>query len=164
MTARSKSQPMSVGFVKRTGFVATVAASLAPLSACIGPPVCDPPSAFQKAASYDWMINGQRYAEPLNTWVRNEGLEAFLAKAVRSGGIDVLRSQYGFRCSLRLVAPPCGDCYTCSLSLPKLPNLREPMPIICSPVGEMLMQVDVGPGSTLTAMTYWKRDPVQPRP
>lgn len=132
--------------------------------ACIPLPACLSVSPLEAAASYDWMLNDRQYSEPLNTWVKNERLERFLLKAFRSGGTDALRSQFGFDCTQRPVVPACGDCYVCRGSLPKQVAQQEDAGMIdlCRKSGEMLMQVDIGPGhNAFSVMTYWKRPPLR---
>lgn len=132
---------------------------------CIPLPTCLSLSPFEEAASYDWMLNDRHYSEPLNAWVKNERLERFLLKSYRSGGIEALKSQFGFDCEPRPVVPACADCYVCHRSLPKQVAQQEEIPTghLCSKSGEMLMRVDIGPGrDAFGAMTYWKRPPLRP--
>ena len=128
-------------------------------------PACLTLSPFEEAASYEWMLNDRHYSEPLNAWVKNEQLERFLLKSYRSGGIEALKSQFGFDCESRPVVPACADCYVCRRSLPKQVAQQEEIPTghLCSKSGEMLMQVDIGPGrDPFGVMTYWKRPPLSP--
>jgi hypothetical protein len=149
---------MRTWFIDRIWRALAVLALPFGLTTCIYIPYACPPSAFEEAASYDWMLNDHRYSEPLNTWVRNERLESFLRKAYRSGGIDALKSQYGFDCAPRTLTPPCGDCYACGRSLPKTVDDAEGVGLACSKAGEMLMQVNIGPGrNSFIVWTYWKR-------
>lgn len=115
------------------------------------------------AASYRWLISEQRYVEPLNTWARNEPLEAFLLKAYREGGLDALQSRYGFACSQKTVVPLCDSCFTCHRTIDKSTDDGETTPAFHCQLGEMLIQADVGPGWRIRAMTYWKRPPVGTR-
>jgi hypothetical protein len=143
------------------------------LLACIlGPSACTIPlpecltlSPFEEAASYDWMLNDKRYSEPLNAWVRNERLERFLLRGYRSGGLAALKSQFGFDCEPRPVIPACRDCYVCRASLPKQVAQQEEIPSghLCTKSGEMLIQIDIGPGrEAFAVMTYWQRPPLRP--
>ena len=138
--------------------------SCGPVS-CIPLPTCLAVSPLEAAAGYDWMLNDRRYSEPLNAWAKNERLERFLLKTFRSGGMDALKSQFGFECERRLIVPACGDCYVCRGSLSKQVVQQEDSGSIdlCRTSGEMLMQVDVGPGhGAFSIMTYWKRPPLRP--
>ena len=114
------------------------------------------------ATNYRWLINGKRYFEPINAWVRHEELEALLLKAYREGGLQSLTSRYGLECTPRLLTPPCDTCFTCRRTIPKTRAEQEPRFGQCQ-VGEMSFQADVGPGWTMTAMTFWKRPPVETR-
>jgi hypothetical protein len=132
------------------------------LASCITFPVCTPVGPLEGAAGYDWKSGG--YAEPLNTWVKNERLEKFLVKAFQQGGIEALKSQFGFECEQRSVVPPCNDCYVCHASLVKqvAPQEDEPFVDRCTKSGEMLIQLEIGPGRrALNAMTYWRRPPLK---
>ncbi|MBS0538335.1 MAG: hypothetical protein JSR47_06245 [Proteobacteria bacterium] len=145
---------------KTSTVLVTLLALTIPLgtSACFPKIVC-PQSPFERAASYDWEINDQRYSEPLNTWVRNERLEAFLGKSYQSEGIEALKRQYGFVCEPKPAVSACADCFACRTSLPKIADEREGRLLaLCMPVGEMLIEVDVGSGrKQLTARSNWRR-------
>jgi len=150
----------------RRGFwvaCATLAISLG-LSACMFIPKGSCwPSPLEQAASYDWMLNDRHYSEPLNAWVKNEKLKAFLLKSFRSGTLDTFKVQYGFECTPKLVVPACEDCVVCRASLPKMAATGEGNNLsLCAPIGEMLIQVDIGPGrDSFSVMTYWKRPPLR---
>src|SRR5437868_2762171 len=106
------------------------------LAGCYGIPC--PIDPLDKEASYRWLINGRRYFDPLNTWVRNESLEKTLLKAYREGGLDALKSRYGLDCTSRVTSPPCGDCYTCQRTIAKRPADEEWRPattsVACAPL------------------------------
>ena len=99
------------------------------------------------------------YMLPLNTWVRNEKLEAELHKAVKADGIGRLTSYYQLQCLPHSTPTGCADCYACSRTVAKRHHVGSFSNIImhCRSDGEMLIRADVGPGSTVSAMTYWKR-------
>jgi hypothetical protein len=121
------------------------------------------PSALEQAASYDWMLNDYRYSKPLNTWVKNEKLEAFLLKPFRAGTLETLKAQYGFECTPKPMNPDCADCFVCRASLPKMADEREGNNLsLCATVGEMLIEVDIGPSRNFNVMTYWKRPELGP--
>jgi hypothetical protein len=143
---------------------ATLAISLG-LSACMFIPKGSCwPSPLEQAASYDWMLNDRHYSKPLNTWVKNEKLEAFLLKSFHSNGLESLKAQYGFDCAPKPVAPACKDCFVCRTSLAKMAGEGEGNNLsLCAPIGEMLIQVDIGPGrDSFSVMTYWKRPELGP--
>src|SRR5438046_375938 len=89
------------------------------LASCIPMPVCQPVGPLEAAAGYGWLQSGNRYAEPLNAWVKNERLERFLLKAFQQGGIKALKSDFGFECEQREIVPACLECYSCRASLVK---------------------------------------------
>jgi hypothetical protein len=138
-----------------------LAALILPLivAACYPAP-SPPPTPIQEAAKYDWLIAEQRYSEPVDAWVRNKPLERFLQKAFSSGGLEALKSQYGFDCAPRAVVPPCSNCQVCRATL----SMRlgdQPITIgAAHGMGPMLIHLDIGPGSdSFSAMTYWERLP-----
>ena len=127
------------------------------LGGCFGAVWCPDREPLDMAATYRWLIAEQRYFEPLNAWVKNEQLETFLLKAYREGGLDALRSRYGFDCSPRAASPPCGTCFTCHRTIDKSVAEGAPESNRSCRIGEMSIQADIGPDWTVTAMTYWKR-------
>jgi len=135
------------------------------LTSCIPLPVCNPVGPLEAAAGYNWLQAGDRYAEPLNTWVENERLQRFLFKEFEQGGIETLKSRFGFECEQRKVIPACDDCYICRASLVKqvAPQEDAPFENHCTKSGEMLIRIEAGPGrGVLNAMTYWRRPPLKP--
>ena len=127
-------------------------------------PVCNPVGPLEAAAGYDWLQADGRYAKPLNTWVKNERLEKFLLKELQQGDLKVLKSRFGFECEQRKVTPACEDCYVCRASLVKqvAPQEEAPFEYHCTKAGEMLIQIEAGPGrGALNAMTYWRRPPLK---
>jgi hypothetical protein len=161
-THRSWQRDSKQGHVRR--FWAALTALALPFAAAACIPAPPPPlSPVEEAASYDWLIAERHYAEPLNAWVRNKQLERFLLKTYTSGGLDALKSQYGFECILRAIIPPCGNCYVCRGNM--APRLAEQDANLgARDAGRMLMQVDIGPGSeSFSAMTYWERPPLPPK-
>jgi hypothetical protein len=136
------------------------------LTSCLPMPICPPVGPLEAAAGYDWLPASRQYSEPLNAWVKNERLEKFLLKTFRAGGVDALKSQFGVACEPRPLTPACGDCYVCRGKLSKqvMPQEDEPLEYRCRRSGEMLVQMDIGPGSnTFSVMTYWERTPLPPK-
>lgn len=131
------------------------------LSGCKGPasPYCPGREPLDDAADYQWQLNGRRYFEPLNAWTRHQALETLLLKTYREGGLDALRSRYGLDCKSRDITPPCNDCFVCRRTIPKTVAPAELEAHACQ-VGEMTVQVDIGPQWTMAVMTYWDRLPV----
>lgn len=120
---------------------------------------CPGREALDDAANYRWLINGQHYAEPLNAWTRHEALEALLLKTYREGGLQALRSRYGFDCKARDITPPCDSCFVCRRTIAKTIDPAELDTHACQ-VGDMTIQADIGPDWNMAVMTYWDRLPV----
>jgi hypothetical protein len=128
------------------------------LTGCKSGEWCPGREALDDAVNYRWLISQQRYLEPLNEWVRHEPLEVFLLKAYREGGLDAVRSRYGFVCHPRAVTPPCNSCFSCRRTIAKTAAPGEAQAFHCQ-VGEMSIEADFGPAWTASVMTYWKRPP-----
>jgi len=140
-------------------FLAVLALS-ALLGGCKGLGVgCPGLEPLDDAANYRWLINGGHYFEPLNAWTRHEALEALLSKTYREGGLEALRSRYGFDCKPRDIAPACASCFVCRRTIPKTKDPAELDAHACQ-VGEMTIQADIGPDWAMAVMTYWDRLPV----
>ena len=137
----------------------TLAALILPLiaTACYPAP-SPPPTPLQEAAKYDWLIAEQRYSEPVDAWVRNKPLERFLFRTYTSGGLDALKSQYGFDCAPRTIVPPCSNCQACRATLSMRLGDQQMTIGAAHGMGPMLVQLDIGPGSdSFRVMTYWER-------
>jgi hypothetical protein len=138
------------------------------LSACSL--ACDPIKDFEKndleqAASYPGSRGGPRRL-PLDTWTRNPRLEAFLAGALKTESVGVVAAKYGMQCLPSAQDVGCTDCFTCRKTFREwaMGMVTPPLPIYmeifkCVDWGEVLVQTEVGPGSLVTAMTYWKTTP-----
>jgi hypothetical protein len=60
-------------------------------------------------------------------------------------------ADYRLDCSPRSGIPACADCFICS------DNFQDNrVGFGCVSYGTMLMQIEIGPGSQVAAMTYWK--------
>ncbi|MBS0538334.1 MAG: hypothetical protein JSR47_06240 [Proteobacteria bacterium] len=150
----------AASFLRWKAWALLAAVSLPLVTTACYPAPGPPPSPIQEAAQYDWLIGEQRYSKPVNAWVRNKRLERFLLQTYETGGLDALKAQYGFDCSLRAIVPPCGDCLVCHASLPM--NLGgQPMIIGASHgMASMKMLLEIGPDpEDFRAMTYWERLP-----
>ena len=153
----------AVALLRRDTGAALVASALPLLAAAcmyIPLPPPTPLSPYEEAAHYDWLIAERHYSEPLNAWVRNKPLERFLLRIYASGGLDALKSQYGFQCTLLAIVPPCANCQVCRATLP-MPlaeqEINMGMHVAQAP---MLIQLEIGPGSdSFGTMTYWERPP-----
>lgn len=112
--------------------------------------LCPPGDELSLAAQYryDTLLVPPSYREPMNTWISSPGLSNFLQRTVAAGGSQALAESYKFKCSPTGVCP---ECLSCSYTVHGFRNYD------CRPEGDMLMQAYVGPGSTVRAMTYWRR-------
>ena len=149
--------------VRQIAILLLALAPTAALCGCFGVEWCPGRERLDDAANYRWLISEERYFEPLNSWVRHERLEVFLLETYREGGLGGLKSRYGLDCTPRVMAPPCDTCFTCRRTIPKTHAVGEPEYMHCQ-IGEMSVQADIGPGWTVTAMTFWKRPPAKARP
>jgi hypothetical protein len=120
------------------------------IGGCYGAVWCPGREPLDVAATYRWLIAEQRYFEPLDAWVKNEQLEAFLLKAYREGGLEALTSRYGFDCAPRVVSPPCTTCFSCRRTISKSVAESAPESSQSCRTGEMSIQADI-----------WKRPAVQ---
>lgn len=132
------------------------------IAACVPAPL-PPVFLLEEAAHYDWLDAGQRYSEPTNAWVRNKPLERFLLKAYAKGGIDVLKSQYGFECGSLSIVPPCTNCRVCRMTLQMPLAAQEVNMGVPYGSAPMIIQLWIGPDpESFSAMTYWERPTVSP--
>lgn len=129
-----------------------VTALLLVLAGCSGG-LCPEASDLEEAARYYVRSEGG-YSKPLNTWVDNPKLEAFLRDALRRGGIQGLRVDHGLECTQHL---SCADCWTCARTLPISEHEWVLSGPVCRRAGELLIHADIGPGPSVRAMTYWNR-------
>ncbi len=122
---------------------------------------CPKPDGLTEASKYQMRSSlgsdgkyEARYVLPPDTWAANPEVTAFLRKVVEQEGRSALVSSYGFHCK----AAPTSDCPDCSSCTRTMHRVRDnPFSFIgCVDDGVMRFQVDVGPGSTVRAMTYWK--------
>ncbi len=126
------------------------------LSACGELCTWNDPAEHASAYPYSYDLG---YRLPFNTWVRNQKLEVALHEAVEAGGIERVTSQYRLQCTPRSMPSNCTDCYVCSRTIPKTYNAGSlgNLAMSCRDDGEMMLRADVGPGSTVSAMTFWKK-------
>jgi hypothetical protein len=92
---------------------------------------------------------------PFDAWADNPAVAAFLRKVVEQEGRAALVSSYGFQCK----AAPTPDCLDCSSCTRTMPRVRDNLYglVGCLNDGVMRFQANVGPGSSVRAMTYWQK-------
>jgi hypothetical protein len=124
-------------------------ATAATLSSCAD---CSEPNALQSSSRYriGWRQE-PNYNHPIDAWTRNPELEAFIRNAIQEKGVRQVIADYRLECSPRPSAPACPDCFICS---DKFQDNRLALP--CVNYGTMSMHIELGPGSQVAAMTYWK--------
>jgi hypothetical protein len=106
-------------------------------------------------------VGGGYYPLPHDAWTINPRLEGFLRNALKTEGFDSLTTKYGMQCVASRRDAGCQDCFTCRKSVKEwtlgsmalLPGFK------CVDWGEVLVQADLGPGSSLKAVTYWRTTP-----
>jgi len=130
------------------------------LSACGG--VQCPPKGFESAASHWELANS--HLLPANAWTKNPKLEAFLKEVIQAGGVASLRTTYGMQCFPRASSDGCADCYACSKTFPgkrlAMASTGSPLygrDLLCVDDGEMFVKAEIGPGSAISAMSFWKK-------
>ncbi len=131
------------------------------LSAC-GSIEC-PPEGLQTAAHYPNNVNIRAgLMSARDRWVRNPGAEAFLRTALRSERATTLADKHGMQCTAQPSAG-CTDCYVCDTAFPfsaismsnAIPFMFAPR-LSCTADGEVFLRAEIGPGDSVTAMTFWQ--------
>lgn len=114
---------------------------------------------------YDYDPRGSKPPRlPPDTWVRNPYLESFLRTTIEADGIAALTTRYGFQCTPRASTTTCSDCSICSKTIPFIKDDRMFFVVhMCIPVGSIQMQVEIGPGTAVAAMSYRKTGNRPPR-
>ena len=94
---------------------------------------------------------------PFNAWVRNEKLELALHETLEKGGIQLVVSKYLFQCSPQ--PSDCADCYVCTRTVQKTYDYFTfgNLATSCQAEGEMMLRAEIGPGSTVSATSFWKK-------
>ena len=120
------------------------------LSSCSGD--CREPNPLQSAARYwEGLQDKPQYNLPIDAWTRNPELETFIRNAIEAKGMQRVIADYRLDCSPRPSAPACADCFVCS---DKFQDNRFGLP--CVNYGTISMHIEIGPGTEVAAMTYWK--------
>ena len=103
------------------------------------------------AYTRDVFRSGDRvYDKPANTWVDNPKMAAFVANYIERNGVKWLGIRYGFECTPK-PGGDCPDCFVCTLARPGVINDE------CQPDGDLFVKAEIGPGTSVRAMTYWRR-------
>jgi hypothetical protein len=90
------------------------------------------------------------YREPTNTWIDNPKMAEFVANTIKRQSMHFLTYHLGFKCSPK-AGGDCPDCQVCTLSSGGVPGYY------CKPDGDLFVKAEVGPGTNVRAMTYWRR-------
>jgi len=93
------------------------------------------------------------YDRPANAWVDNPRMAAFVANSVERTGVKWLGIQYGFECVPKS-GGDCPDCFVCTASRGGVVNAIRNK---CQPDGDLFIKAEIGPGTSVRAMTYWRR-------
>jgi hypothetical protein len=100
---------------------------------------------------------------PHDVWTPNPELEAFLRDALKAAGVRSLAAKYALQCLPPPLEAGCSDCATCRKTVKewRMGSIPPPVPLYmpiwkCVDYGEVLVQADIGPGSSIKAMTYWQ--------
>lgn len=98
------------------------------------------------------------YKEPFDTWVDNPKLADAIREEIQEGGRERLIVRYEFDCKPRPAGGACADCLSCmatfwqwALSTTSFikPGFKHR--------GDALVSVEIGPGTAVSAMTYWMK-------
>jgi len=120
-----------------------------PLAGC-GGSMCLDFSDLEVASDYSPYRPEMKYGE----WVEHEILNNFLRGVVRSGGVAALQTTHGFRCTSRS-PETCGDCHTCTRTIPQRGNRLFLLRSYCSNEGDMEVRTEIGPGTAIRTMSYY---------
>jgi hypothetical protein len=111
-------------------------------SACV--PICE------REIGRNVEFEPSEYREASNTWIDNPKMAAVLMGHLERLGRNGLVIRYGFNCSPK-ADKDCPDCQVCTLSLAGV------IAYDCKPDGDLFIKAEVGPGTNVRAMTYWRR-------
>lgn len=120
------------------------------VAACMAIPVCPETDEITTGYAYHYNEGARDYAEPANTWIDSVAMADFLRDLIEKKGRQALVSERGFQCSPRPAAE-CPDCLVCSRTVHNVRNHH------CRGEGDMFIEAYVGPGTSVRAMTYWRR-------
>jgi hypothetical protein len=113
---------------------------------------------------YGFVPAEHRYSQPLNAWIENNEARRVLLNVYHKGGVEILRTQYGFDCAPAEAAPPCGNCYVCRATMVgRVPDdeMAQGWDGQCQRLGTVSIELRIGPGpNDLRVLTYWQRPPV----
>jgi len=88
--------------------------------------------------------------EPANVWIENPKMAASLAEFIKSHGVRSLVYRHDFTCTPK-PGDDCPGCLVCTL------NKRNVISYDCQPGGDLFVKAEIGPGTNVRAMTYWRR-------
>jgi len=96
----------------------------------------------------------RKYERPFNVWVDNPKLANAIRIEIKEGGREELVCKYEFQC----VPRPCEGCLSCTATFWQWEHSKVS---IIKPGfvhrGDALVSVQIGPGTAVSAMTYWTK-------
>lgn len=96
----------------------------------------------------------RKYERPFNVWVDNPKLANAIRAEIKKSGLDELVRRYEFQC----VPRSCDGCLNCTATFwqweRSTASFIEPGFVHR---GDALVSVQIGPGMSVSAMTYWTR-------
>lgn len=106
---------------------------------------------------------------PPDAWKEDGSLEIFLRRALKTQSVAAVAARYGLQCLPRDEPSGCNDCFICRTTVKqwRFGQMPIPLPVLaikCVDYGEVLVQAEIGPQSSIKAMTYWKTSPEARRP
>jgi hypothetical protein len=120
------------------------------LSACSL--VCPPPG-LEEAAYPSIKPNDGFFI--FDVWRKNPGAEAFLRDRLQTEGLASLTTKHGMQCVPQASAD-CADCSVCSSTFPGKTLGASGIAFACVDYGQMFVRAEIGPGTRVIAMTYWR--------
>jgi hypothetical protein len=145
-----------------SSFPRTATAAVLTVLSLSGCGLCPEPDGLTAATAYGWKsehpAKNPRYDGPWplpNEWAERPKLAIFIQGIVEQEGRQALVSKYGFQCKAE-PTPDCADCLSCSRTMNWVQNNYFSF-VGCIDAGTMSSQIYVGPGSTVRAMTYWRK-------
>lgn len=99
-----------------------------------------------------------QYEKPFDSWVDNPELAKALRAEIAERGLDSVLDRYEFACKPRSADDLCRDCLSCTATFWQW--ARSTASFIKPGFvhrGDALVSVQIGPGTAVSAMTYWTK-------